>query len=76
MSERQVRLFRAGRDQAIRIPREFELRGEHATIRKEGERLIIEAAPRRSLLAVLVQLQPLAEDFPPIKDLPTTPVQL
>lgn len=32
-TERHVRLFRNGRNQAVRIPREFELPGEEAIIR-------------------------------------------
>ncbi|HEY9010927.1 MAG TPA: AbrB/MazE/SpoVT family DNA-binding domain-containing protein [Devosia sp.] len=40
---RTVSLFRNGRNQAVRIPVEFELPGDEATIRKEGDRLIIEA---------------------------------
>jgi antitoxin VapB len=47
-----------------------------AIIRKEGQRLIIEAAPPRSLLAVLATLQTLDEDFPPIIDLPADPADL
>jgi antitoxin VapB len=39
-------------------------------MRKEGDRLIIEPAPPKSLLAVLVFLTPLQEDFPPIGHLP------
>ena len=76
MSERHVKLFKNGRNQAVRIPREFELPGEDAIIRQEGHRLIIEAAPPRSLLEVLARLQPLDEDFPPIDDLPANPVDL
>lgn len=76
MSERHVKLFKNGRNQAVRIPREFELPGEDAIIRKEGERLIIEPVSPRSLLAVLARLQPLDEDFPPIEDLPANPVDL
>jgi antitoxin VapB len=76
MSERHVKLFKNGRNQAIRIPREFELPGEDAIIRKEGQRLIIEAAPPRSLLAVLATLQTLDENFPPIEDLPAEPVDI
>ncbi|MBV8536783.1 MAG: AbrB/MazE/SpoVT family DNA-binding domain-containing protein, partial [Alphaproteobacteria bacterium] len=53
MAERRVKLFKNGRNQAVRIPREFELPGEDALMRKEGERLIIEAASPPSLLAVL-----------------------
>lgn len=74
MTERHVKLFKNGRYQVVRIPREFELPGEDATIRREGQRLIIEAAPPRSLLAVLATLQTLEEDFPPIEDLPVDPV--
>ena len=40
--ERKVSLFRNGRNQAVRIPREFELPGEEAVMRKEGARLILE----------------------------------
>ena len=39
---RKVSLFRNGRSQAIRIPKEFELPGTEATIVKDGNRLIIE----------------------------------
>ena len=75
-SERHVRVFRNGRNQAIRIPREFEFRGEEAIMRKEGHRLIIEPAPPKSLLAVLATLRPLEEEFPAISDLPPEPVDL
>ena len=74
--ERHVKLFKNGRNQAVRIPREFELPGEDAIMRKEGERLIIEPAPPRSLLAVLATLAPLDEDFPPIPELALGPVEL
>jgi antitoxin VapB len=76
MSGRHVKLFKNGRNQAVRIPREFELPGDDAIIRKEGQRLIIEAAPPRSLLAVLATLQTLPEDFPPIKDHSAEPVDI
>jgi antitoxin VapB len=69
-----VRLFRNGRNQAIRIPREFELPGQVAILRKEGGRLVIEPAPPRSLLAVLATLEPLDEDIPVIDELPYSPV--
>lgn len=48
-TERHVRLFKNGRNQAVRIPREFELPGEEAIMRKEGERLVIEPAPPRAV---------------------------
>ena len=74
-SARHVKLFRNGRNQAVRIPREFELPGQDAVMHKEGPRLIIEPAQPRSLLALLATLRPIAEDFPPIQELPPEPVQ-
>jgi antitoxin VapB len=75
-SERHVKVFKNGRNQAVRIPREFESASEEAIMRKEGDRLIIEPAPPKSLLAVLAALTPLRDDFPPIQDLPPDPVEL
>jgi antitoxin VapB len=74
--ERRVRLFKNGRNQAVRIPRQFELPGDDAIMRKEGDRLIIEPVAKRSLLEVLANLQPLNEDFPPVDDGPPDPVEL
>jgi antitoxin VapB len=74
--ERHVKLFKNGRNQAVRIPREFEFRVEDAIMRKEGDRLIIEPAPAKSLLAVLATLAPLDEDFPAIRDFPPDRVDL
>jgi antitoxin VapB len=72
--EQHVKLFRNGRNQAVRIPREFELPGSDAIMRRDGERLIIEPAPPKSLLAVLEKLSPIAEEFPSISELATAPV--
>ena len=49
-SERRVKVFRNGRNQAVRIPREFEFPGNEAIMRREGKRLVIVSAPTRSLL--------------------------
>jgi antitoxin VapB len=75
-AERHVKLFRNGRNQAVRIPREFELPGDEAIMRKEGERLIIEPAAPRSLLAVLATLKPIPERIPEIDDPPPEPVDV
>jgi antitoxin VapB len=70
-SERHVRLFRNGRNQALRIPREFELPGDEAILRKEGSRLIVEPiVRRRDLRELLPTLQPLKQPFPEIEDSP------
>jgi antitoxin VapB len=67
-SERHVRLFRNGRNQALRIPREFELEGEEAIIHKEGDRLIVEPIRKGRLLELLATMEPLDEPFPDVDD--------
>lgn len=74
--DRHVKLFRNGRSQAVRIPREFELPGTDAVMRKEGDRLIIEAAPKSTLLELLRSLPELDEDIGEIEDYPPEPVNL
>lgn len=72
---RRVRLFRNGRNQAVRIPRELELPGDEAILHKEGDRVVIEPAPPDSLLVVLATLKPLEEELPLIPELPVDPVE-
>lgn len=48
LSERYVRLFRNGKNQAVRIPREFELNAQEVIMRREGNRLIIEPVPQKA----------------------------
>ena len=63
---RHVRLFRNGRNQAVRIPREFEFDGSEATMRRDGDCLIIEPVRKGRLLDLLARLQPLPEAFPDV----------
>lgn len=77
--ERHVKLFRNGRNQAVRIPREFELPGEDAVMRREGGRLILELAERKETLSELIDRwrkePPIEEeDWPEIDDPPPEPV--
>jgi antitoxin VapB len=75
--ERHVKLFRNGRNKAVRIPREFEFPGDDAILWKEGDKIIIEPAPRKkSLLELLDKWEPIDEEFPEIEDLPPRPVDL
>ena len=77
-SERHVRLFRNGRNQALRIPREFELEGDEAIIHKEGDKLIIEPVRKGKLLTLLTTLEPLDDAFPDLDEglLPLDDVEL
>jgi antitoxin VapB len=66
--QRHVKLFRNGRNQAIRIPVEFELPGDEAIMHRDGDRLVIEPVRKRALVALLEAMKPLEEGFPEIDD--------
>jgi len=66
--QRHVKLFRNGRNQAVRIPVEFELPGNEAIMRRDGDRLVLEPVRKRGLVALLKTMKPLHEDFPEIDD--------
>ena len=68
MTLRHVRIFKNGRNQAIRIPRELELSTNEATIHREGNRLVIEPVERTSLLDVVAAWEPLDIEFPELSD--------
>ncbi len=74
MEGRYVKLFKNGPNQAVRC--EFEPPGQQAIMRNEGERLIIEPVPPRSLLALLATLTPVEEEFPSIVELDLEPVEM
>jgi antitoxin VapB len=65
---RRVRLFRNGRNQAVRIPVEFELPGDEAIMHRDGDRLVIEPVRKRGLVALLKSMQPIEDAFPEIDD--------
>ena len=68
---RKVSLFRNGANQAVRIPKEFELPGSHATMQRVGNRLILEVLeprhPKGSPAALLAALESM-KDWEPVLD--------
>jgi antitoxin VapB len=67
-AERHVKLFRNGRNQAVRIPVEFEMPGDEAVMRKEGDRLVIEPVRKNNLLEWLRMQEPFDEEFPDLDE--------
>jgi antitoxin VapB len=64
---RRVRLFRNGANQAVRIPKEFELPGTDAVMRREGNRLVLEAVldkPKKGTAAALAAALESMKDWP------------
>ena len=76
MESRPVKLFRDGRNQAVRIPVEFELPGSEAIMHRDGDRLVIEPVRKRGLIALLKTMKLLEEEFPEITDPAPTPERL
>jgi len=66
--KRHVKLFRNGRNQAVRIPVEFELPGDEAIMHRDGDRLVIEPVRKHGLLALLKSMKPIDEHFPEVDD--------
>lgn len=73
---RHVKLFKNGRSQAVRIPKEFELPGTDAIMRRVGNTLVIEPPRKKTLVEALEEFGPVGEDFPEIADTPPEPVTL
>jgi antitoxin VapB len=75
---RHVRLFRNGANQAVRIPKEFEMPGVEAILHREGTRLILEpvlpqyekgsAAAMLAMLAELRTLGPCDDELPDVDE--------
>jgi len=74
--QRPVKLFRNGRNQAVRIPVELELPGTDAVMFREGDRLVIEPARKPGLAALLESWGEEGEEFPEIEDLPMGPEEI
>lgn len=72
IEKRTVRLFRNGRSQAVRIPKEFEFEGEEVLIERadDGVLKLMPLRKKQSLLEVLASLEPLPEEdwMPDITD--------
>ena len=65
---RHVRLFRNGANQAVRIPKEFELPGKEAEIRRIGNNLVLTPidTPARTLRELLDSWEPMDEESPDV----------
>jgi antitoxin VapB len=70
VTERHASLFRNGRNQAVRIPREFEMEGTEVLVRKDGDRLILIPVRKNRLLDLLASWEPLDEGLPDAEDSP------
>ncbi len=70
---RHIKLFRNGRNQAVRIPVEFELPGNEEIIHRDGDRMVIEPVRKRGLVALLKTMRPIESGIPEIEDVVLKP---
>jgi antitoxin VapB len=57
-----AKVFKSGNSQAVRIPKEFHLKGDEVEIRKHGGSLVLR--PKRKSWAVLIEsLRKFSDDF-------------
>lgn len=70
--EQRARVFRNGRNRAVRIPAEFEFEGDEVTLRKEADGSITLLPDKKELsprdMIEWLKANPAAGDFPDIDD--------
>lgn len=71
--ERRAALFRNGRNQAVRIPRDLEIEGSEVLIRREGDSLVLTPVQTNKLRNLLASWAPMEDVLPEVEDLPPQP---
>lgn len=61
--KRKARLFRNGRNQAVRLPVKFEINADEVYVRREGDEIVLTPKPR-SWDTYFEHGKRLADDFP------------
>jgi len=71
-----AKLFKNGRSQAVRLPKEYRFEGDEVKIYKSGNRVILEPIEKEKWPEGFWQQFQRDEDFPIPKPLPSAPVSL
>lgn len=72
-AQRTLKIIREGGEQRISIPADMQFPGDEVLVRKVGDRLFVEpvpAKPRKTLVELLDEWEPIDEEFPEIPDPP------
>jgi antitoxin VapB len=77
-NEYRTQLIHEGNYQTLQLPQELFLLTKDVSIRKEGEKLIIEPCYQKTLLEILVTLDDIDEEFPNVDEglLPLDDIEL
>jgi len=57
-----ARIFMSGNSQAVRIPKEFQLKGDEVEIQRRGDTLVLRPK-RKSWAALIASLKKFTDDF-------------
>ena len=73
----RAKLFMNGRSQAVRLPKEFRFRGDEVSIRKEGDRVILEPRKRPTWpQGYWMRWSKVPDDFQAPEPLPSKPLSM
>ncbi len=73
----RAKLFMNGRSQAVRLPKEFRFRGDEVSIRKEGDRVILEPLKRPTWpKGYWTSWSRVPDDFQAPEPLPSNPISV
>jgi len=73
----RAKLFMNGRSQAVRLPKEFRFRGDEVSIRKEGDKVILEPLERRTWPeGYWTSWSRVPDDFQALEPLPSKPISV
>lgn len=63
MPRKTAKLFKNGRSQAVRIPKEFRFEGSEVYIERDGDRIVLSPKKKLSWREFFEDLPPLSDDF-------------
>lgn len=71
MGMKTAKIFQNGQSQAIRIPKEFRLKGSEVFIKKQGEAIVLIPIGDNPWQQLFDSLQQFSDDFMPTRNQPT-----
>lgn len=66
----KAKLFRHGRSQAVRLPKEFRFEGEEVYVRRVGDEVILSMRPRAAMRSLVEALDEFDDGFEMVREQP------
>jgi antitoxin VapB len=68
-----AKLFKSGRSQAVRLPKEFRFEGKEVRVSRHGNGVLLEPVAEESWASVFAKIDALGVDFPEREEQPPYP---